>query len=98
MKGDSAHHIRTVPMVIGVLNTRLLAQAVFFILMLIITAQYFFFDISLANMLAIDFSLLIFIFCVQPVKEETGERWYYLVLDGMMILQFLLVYIGVKLL
>lgn len=96
MAGDSHYNIRTVPMAIGVVNTKLFAQGILFLLMLIIIIQYFFYDISLANMLAINLSLFITILCVQAVNEQTGERYYYLVLDGMMILQFLLVYAGVK--
>lgn len=96
MKGDSEYGLKTLPMIFGVSNTKLVAQLILFLLMLINLIQYFFFDISLKNMLAVNLSLIVSIFCIQPLKEETPEIWYYLVLDGMMILQFVFVFIGTK--
>jgi len=96
MNDEGSHRIQTLPMLIGVTNTKLLAQLVLFTLMAIIAIQYFFFDISFFNMAGNNLSLLISILCIQPVNEETPEIWYYLVLDGMMILQFVLVYAASK--
>lgn len=97
MKGDYEHHIITVPMTIGVVNTKLLSQLLLFALMGIIAIQYFFYGISFANMMGVNLSLLVSIFCIQPVTEETGEEWYYLVLDGMLLVQFIFVYVAAKL-
>ena len=94
MEGDSESNLSTLPLMIGVSNTKLLAQGLLFALMIINAVQYFFFDISLSNMLAVNLSLLVSIICIQPVKEDTPEWWYYFVLDGMMIVQFLFVWIS----
>jgi 4-hydroxybenzoate polyprenyltransferase len=95
MSGDRQDPITTLPIMFGVSNTKLLAQGVLLLLMIILTIQYLFFDISLTNMLAVNLSLLISIFCIQPIKEETNDKWYYVALDGMMILQFVFVYLAV---
>lgn len=39
-------------------------------------------------------SFLISIFRTQPVNEEADERWYYFVLDRMIIVQFVFVYLA----
>lgn len=91
MKGDEAHGIKTIPLLIGVSNTKLAAQLMLLLLIGINLVQYFFFDISAVNMMAVNLSLLVSIFCIQPLHEETSEEWYYFVLDGMMILQFVFV-------
>ncbi len=96
MKGDEAHGLKTLPMMFGISNTKNIAQVVLFALILINLVQYLFFDISLLNMLAVNFSLLVSILCIQPLKEETPEVWYYLVLDGMLVLQFVFVYAVTK--
>lgn len=91
MKGDEGY-LKTLPIAIGVKNTKLLGQGILFALVVINAIQYFFFEVSLYNMLAVNLSLLVSIACIQPVKEDTPESWYYFVLDGMMILQFVFVY------
>ena len=96
MKGDEDYGLKTLPLMFGVSGTKLIAQLILFALMLINLVQYFFFDISMMNMLAVNLSLLVSILCIQPLKEETPELWYYLVLDGMMILQFVFVFIANK--
>lgn len=92
MAGDRQHNLQTIPNLIGVSNTKLLAQGILLLLSIIIIAQHFFFGLPLGHMLAIDISLLLTIFCIQPIDEETSDWWYYIVLDGMMILQFAFVY------
>ena len=94
MQGDEEHGLNTLPILFGVTNTKLIAQGTLFALMLINLVQYFFFDISLWNMIAVNLSVLVSILCIQPLKEETSEAWYYLVIDGMMILQFVFVFIA----
>ncbi len=96
MSGDKEHNLKTISLTFGVSNTKLISQGILFLLMIILTVQYFLFDVSLLNILAINFSLLISIFCIQPIKEETKDWWYYVVLDGMMILQFVFVYATTK--
>jgi 4-hydroxybenzoate polyprenyltransferase len=96
MEGDRRSNLKTVPMLLGVSNTKLLAQLILFLMMGINLVQYFLFDISLLNMAAINLSLLVSVMCIQPLKEETTEIWYYLVLDGMMVLQFIFVYLATK--
>lgn len=96
LKHDEASNLQTLPMRIGVSNTKLLAQLILFALMVVNLLQYFFFSISLENMIAVNLSLLITVFCIQPLKEETPPLWYFATIDGMMILQFILVYIAVK--
>jgi len=96
MKNDEGYGLKTLPLIFGVSNTKLIAQLTLFVLMLINLVQYFFFDISLMNMLAVNLSLLVSIFCIQTLREDTSELWYYFVLDGMMILQFVFVYIATK--
>ena len=97
LKHDEAYSIQTVPMRWGVGNTKLLAQLLLFGLMGVLTLQYFFYDISLGNMLSVNLSLLVSIFCIQPLDEDTPALWYYTVLDGMMILQFVFVLAAYKL-
>lgn len=94
---DREHNLQTLPMRLGVTNTKLLAQALLLGLMGLNTVQYLFFDLSLTNLLAINLSLLVSVLCIQAVKEETGDYWYYAVLDGLMILQFIFVYLAVTL-
>lgn len=96
MPGDRQYGLKTVPMAVGVANTKLVAQLALLALIVINLVQYFFFDVTPANMLAVNLSLLVSVFCIQPLKEETSETWYYLVIDGMMILQFIFVYIATK--
>ncbi len=96
LKSDEEYNLKTIPMRLGISNTKLLSQGILFLLLLINCVQYFFFDVSLMNMLAVNLSLLVSIFCIQPVDEETGDWWYYFVLDGMMILQFVFVYAATK--
>lgn len=96
LQSDSASNLETLPMVLGIQNTKLLGQGILFVMMLINLIQYFFFDISLMNMLAVNLSLLVSIVCIQPLKEETTAGWYYFVLDGMMILQFVFVFMATK--
>lgn len=96
MKGDEAHGIKTIPLLIGVSNTKLAAQLMLLALIGINLLQYFFFDITAMNMMAVNLSLLVSIFCIQPLHEETSEQWYYFVLDGMMVLQFIFVYVATK--
>ncbi len=95
MATDKEHLLKTLALSYGAGNTKLLAQCILLLLMFITTIQYFFFNLSLANMLAVSFSLIVSIFCIQPVKEETSDLWYYVVLDGMMILQFIFVCLAV---
>ncbi|MES2621130.1 MAG: UbiA family prenyltransferase [Bacteroidota bacterium] len=92
MVGDREHNLKTIPYLIGVSNTKLLAQGILLLLALIIIMQHLFFGLSIGYMLALDISLLLTIFCIQPVDEETSDWWFYVVLDGMMVLQFVLVY------
>jgi 4-hydroxybenzoate polyprenyltransferase len=92
--GDTRDNLKTLPLTIGVANTKLVAQGILFGLMMILAIQYFFFDLSLSHMLAVNLSLLVAVFCIQYLKEETKEWYYYVVLDGMMILQFILVYVA----
>lgn len=96
LKHDEAYNIETVPMRLGISNTKLLAQILLFLLIGINLIQYFLLDGNLANMLAVDLSLLVSVFCIQPLNEETSPIWYYAVLDGMMFLQFVFVYIAFK--
>lgn len=54
LKSDEEYNLQTIPMRLGISNTKLLAQGILFLLMLINSVQYFFFDVSLMNMLAVD--------------------------------------------
>jgi 4-hydroxybenzoate polyprenyltransferase len=96
MKDDEAHGLTTIPILAGVSNTKLFAQLLLLVLMIINVVQYFFFDVALGNMLAVNLSLLASVFCIQPLSEETPSVWYYLVLDGMMVLQFIFVFVVTK--
>ncbi len=96
MTGDREHNLKTLPLAMGISNTKLFAQGILMLLLLINLAQFLFFDISLSNMLAVNLSVLLSIICIQPVNEETPDNWYYLSLDGMMIVQFIFVYIAAK--
>lgn len=94
LAADEAADILTIPMLIGVKGTKIVAQLMLLVLAFITTAQYLTGEIGCSNMLAVNLSLLLSIICIQPVKKDTGDWWYYFVLDGMMILQFLLVYLA----
>lgn len=96
MHGDEQHNLKTLPLAIGVANTKLLAQGILAVLVAINIVQYFFFNIPLSNMIAVNLSLLLSIICIQPLTEHTGDYWYYLVLDGMMVVQFIFVYAATK--
>lgn len=92
MPADQHAKLYTLPMAIGVQGTKRLALLFLGGLLLINTIQYYCVPHSaLSNMVAINLSLLLSAVCIVPVNEQTGEDWYYLVLDGMMFTQFLLV-------
>ncbi len=92
MEEDKQNGLDTLPLVIGVSNTKLIAQAVLFLLLSINTAEYLFFQIPFTNMIDINLSVLLAIVIVQLAEEETADWWYYFVLDGLMIAQFMMVY------
>gem|GEM_PF-1862146 len=94
LKGDRLENIKTLPMVFGVNGTRLIAQGTLLLLVAITLFQYFMYELDLGNMLAVNISLLVSIICIQPVNEDTTDKWYYLLLDGMMLLQFVFVYVA----
>jgi len=96
LQSDREYNLKTLAMVFGISNTKIYAQLILFLLIVINAVQYFFFDVSLMNMLAVNLSLIVSIIAIQPLKEETAEVWYYLVIDGMMLLQFAFVFIGTK--
>jgi 4-hydroxybenzoate polyprenyltransferase len=96
MQEDRQNNFDTLPLAIGVSNTKLIAQAVLFLLLSINTAQYFFFHIQFTNMMAINLSVLLAIVIIQLAEEETADWWYYFVLDGLMIMQFIFVYAAAK--
>lgn len=81
-------------MVLGISGTKLLAQGLLFLLVIVNVIQYAVYYFPLEGMLAINLSLLLSIICIQPVKEELSDKYYYFVLDGMMLMQFLLVYLA----
>lgn len=91
-EADSRDGIKTLPMYLGVGGTKLLAQFILLVLAGVNFIQYAVFNTPLYDMASVNVSLLISIVAIQPVKEETSPLWYYVVLDGMMALQFLLVY------
>lgn len=92
MEADKQVKLYTLPMALGVEGTKRLAYLFLCLLVLINTLQYFIIPSStIGNMLAINLSLLLSAICIKVVKEDTREDWYYLVLDGMMFTQFLLV-------
>ncbi len=92
MEADSRDGIKTLPMYWGVGGTKLLAQLILLVLMGVNFMQYAVFNTPLYDMASVNISLLISIVAIQPVNEKTSPLWYYIVLDGMMALQFLLVY------
>ncbi len=92
IKADRAYGLMTLPMHLGIGQTKLLAQVVLLLLMLINIAQYLFSEVSLGNIIAVNVSILLSIACIQPLTVETGDVWYYLVLDGMMFIQFVFVF------
>jgi 4-hydroxybenzoate polyprenyltransferase len=92
MEADSSEGLRTLPMLLGLTGTKVLAQAVLILLMLINTLQYFAFSADAYDTVAVNLSLLISIAVIYPIKENFSPYWYYIGLDGMMLLQFVLVY------
>lgn len=94
---DREYHLRTLAMVLGVSKTKIFAQLTLLLLVVINLIQYFFYEISLGNMLAVNLSLLASIIIIQPVNEDTPEPWYYFGIDGMMVLQFIFVLLAAKL-
>lgn len=93
---DREYNLRTLAMVLGISRTKLFAQLTLMLLVVTNLVQYFFYEISLSNMLAVNFSLLISMAVIQPVSEETTEPWYYFAIDGMMILQFVFVWLATQ--
>jgi 4-hydroxybenzoate polyprenyltransferase len=94
MAGDHAHELKTFALRFGVSNTKLASQLMLLLLFVINLVQYFFFEAELNNMLAINSSLLLSIICVSLINADTKAYWYYLVIDGMMLLQFAFVYVA----
>ncbi len=89
---DREAKLYTLPMAIGISGTKLLAGLFLALLVVINTSQYFLLSgSSVANMIAINVSIALSLIGIIQVNEETGDNWYYLVLDGMMFTQFLLV-------
>lgn len=94
MESDKAAKLRTLPMVLGVSGTKILAQVLLLVLIAINVVQYIAFYFPFWGMMAVNLSLLFSIVAIQPVKEDLSDKYYYFVLDGMMLLQFVLVYIA----
>lgn len=93
-ENDAKANIKTLPMVLGLSGTKILAQVLLLILIVINVVQYAAFYFPFWGMVAVNLSLLLSIIAIQPVREELSDKYYYFVLDGMMLLQFLLVYIA----
>lgn len=97
-ENDVQAKLRTLPMVLGISGTKILAQALLLFLIVINIVQYAAFSFPFWGMVAVNLSLLVSIIAIQPVKEGLSDKYYYFVLDGMMLLQFLFVYIACQLL
>lgn len=93
-ENDKQAKLKTLPMVLGVEGTKILAQVLLLMLIGINVLQYFAFYFPFWGMVAVNLSLLVSIVCIQPVKEELSDKYYYFVLDGMMLLQFIFVYLA----
>jgi 4-hydroxybenzoate polyprenyltransferase len=91
LEADNNAAIKTLPVYIGVPGTKLLAQLVLLLLMAVNFIQYAVFHTPLYDMASVNLSLLVSIIAIQPIHEDTSPLWYYVVLDGMMVFQFLLV-------
>lgn len=92
IEADSRDGLKTLPMYLGVPNTKLLAQLILLLLAGVNVIQYAIFETPVYDMASVNLSLLISIAAIQPIQKETSPLWYYVVLDGMMVLQFVLVY------
>ncbi|MFN8288231.1 MAG: UbiA family prenyltransferase [Chitinophagales bacterium] len=91
---DRAYGIKTLPMQLGVTGTKRLAQGVLLLLLVVNFMQYYLSEVSFGNIMAVNVSVLLSIACIQPLTEQTGDVWYYFVLDGMMFIQFVFVFIA----
>ncbi len=92
MPGDLYNKLTTIPIVLGIGRTKLLSQAILLVMVTITIIQYTFFALPLWNMVAFNLSFVVSILCIQAVNENSPDEWYYLVMDGMMAVQFIFVY------
>lgn len=94
LPADKADNLRTIPMLLGVSGAKLLAQGFLLLLAGVNLIEYFFYGLPFYNMMAVNVSLLLSMVLIQPIDEHTPDIWYFLGLDGMMIVQFVLVYMA----
>lgn len=94
MPGDVFNKLQTVPVRLGIKHTKLLSQGILAVMIAITLSQFFFMHLPLWKMLAFNLSFFVSICCVQVVNENSPDIWYYLVIDGMMALQFIFVYLA----
>jgi len=92
LKTDSDDNLRTIPMLLGIGGTKLLAQGFLLLLAVVTTVEYLYWGLPFYNVLAVNVSLVLSMALIQPLNEDTPDIWYFLGLDGMMIVQFVLVY------
>jgi 4-hydroxybenzoate polyprenyltransferase len=91
LKADASARIKTLPTVFGLDTARSMAIAAMLIFAALVIYQYF---ISEQNILLCVAFLISAVVSIWLIKKPAGEnkRWhYYIGLDGMMLLQFLLV-------
>jgi 4-hydroxybenzoate polyprenyltransferase len=98
MPGDLFNKLTTIPIVLGVQRTKLLSQLILALMIVITIVQFRFFELPLWQMLALNASFIVSILCIQAVKEKSADEWFYLVIDGMMLIQFIFVYAAYALL
>lgn len=93
LKQDKINGIKTLPMLLGVNRSITLASGALLLFSLLVIISFYFFElVEIYHLMALLVSASITCFLISKARESHSKK-YYNVLDGMMILQFLLVYL-----
>jgi len=83
LKFDKIENVKTIPYLIGVSNTVILSQVLLLISLLIVM---FFYQLSVFQILVYIIIYLLTFFLVRNANNKQSDKYYFLYLDGLMIL------------
>lgn len=95
MEIDREQHIHTIPVIAGRAGSYYLSYAVLFLFALLCVAQYYFFG-DAAILAAMLLSAICTFIIIEITKKNNSDYIYLAGIDGMMLLQSLLVYLVIK--
>jgi 4-hydroxybenzoate polyprenyltransferase len=91
MAWDKKTSVKTIPLSMGIKKTKILSYLLLFLSFLIACFIFSMTVYTLNTLVAIGISLLISAFLIYKVDEKRGDYFYYVFIDGMLLLQSVLV-------